>query len=266
MKPGQKLEDETTKALKGVEPRCFYHNSNSWVPVCDKWGVFQGLGFLVECKEFGHTRLRLDRFSTNERNFMDAFDAAGGLVLVLVRIDSAGVAKLWACTWWDIQQFEAQEEQLRGKRPSSIPLAEGQRPDFFTEVTKFNRPHSLGRAWDLSALLAYAHQLHLEGVYPLRIFPIGKQNAQQSLRSGPEPKVARGPEGHGVPGESKRPGDASLGRNSGERSNGGAPVGAEHAQRCLLGSPGTSGGSRRALSPPVAQRGHVGGSRVGPRP
>lgn len=162
-RPGVKLEQEATAALKGV-PSCFYHNSNSWTPVCDKWGVFRGLGFLVECKELTeHTRLRLDRFTPNERRNLDAFVNCGGLCLVLVRLAAGIKPRLFACVWTDIQDYEGQENR------ASIPMDDGKRPRFFTDVPKLQRPYGLGLAWDLTPLFEGALICHLSGEYPLNI-------------------------------------------------------------------------------------------------
>ena len=148
MRPGKQFEAEAGQALKAVGS--FRLNQNAEHGACDWVGIYQGLGFVLECKETHTDRLSFSAITVRERTQLDAINDLGGLGLVGIKWIGSNWSRVFLICWSDWLELEK-------RTPRSIPLSDGLRPPLLTEVGRVDRPNSLGKAWELRPFLQ--HQL-----------------------------------------------------------------------------------------------------------
>lgn len=138
---GKKLEGELGPALKNLG--AWDYNSNDPSPACDRIVHWHGIPILIEAKETRDGKVAFARFSERERRYLD-WHLPHGLTLVVVQWVTAR-PQLWVARWEHVLDME------RISKVRHLPF-----PPFdprWVEVARTDRPHSLGRCWDLEPVL-----------------------------------------------------------------------------------------------------------------
>lgn len=146
MARGKAWEAELGQALKNCT--LWRYNTNDFNPACDWASAYRGLAILLEAKEVHSDRLDFSSVSPLERQHLAAVHRAGGFAAVAIKRAGPNIGRAWLVNWGDFEQLR----ETIGR--ASIPLKDGSRPASLTELTRIQRPHGLGRCWDLDAVFA----------------------------------------------------------------------------------------------------------------
>lgn len=140
---GKRWEADIGTALKAAQ--AWKLNQNSMHGACDWIGVYRGLAVLIECKEVHKPLISFSCITPREEREMQELHKRGGLGLITICLRLPNTSRAWAITWEDWRQM-----QLASGR-KSVSLADP--PPEFVPLSKIDRPHGLGRAWDLLPVL-----------------------------------------------------------------------------------------------------------------
>ncbi len=173
-RPGKEFENELIAACKQL--KAYSHGSNNDNPACDRFGSIPartstgasiGVSLLIEAKERSNPNLRFSDLSAEERKHLEAHSNSGGISLILIKFVSHK-PRCWAITWEDWAELEdghgfefaakpglvhGSNKPKRARGTASFSLAEGLRPPTLVELFKIDRPHGLGKCWDLSPVI-----------------------------------------------------------------------------------------------------------------
>lgn len=142
---GKEWEAQLGVALK--TSGAWRYNTNDINPATDYAAIFRGLGMLLEAKEVHSDILPFASISQREQRHLEAVDKAGGLSAILICRAYPNRRRAWLCTWPDWCHLQ----ETLGRK--SIPLDDARRPAELVELERIERPHGLGRAFDLQVAL-----------------------------------------------------------------------------------------------------------------
>lgn len=151
-KSGITFERELDASFKNIGEACYYANANSTVAQCDKRATYGGLSFLIEQKKTNsdNKSLSLSVVSRDQKEYLSRHERAGGISLLAVKCIYPGSkpSRCWVGRWSEILVYCESNKRL------SIPLVDDKIPPFMFELSRVERPNSLGKCWDMSMVFS----------------------------------------------------------------------------------------------------------------
>lgn len=173
---GKALEAELADSFSALDS--WSHNSNDSQPACDRCGclgvrlpsgLIVGLSVLVEAKETRDKDGKFKFSAVRKRQYgiLEAHWMGNGISVVIIKWVRPGKSRAFACLFEDWVELQVEhgynpnlpEGQRNKPGSASFSLQDKFRPQTVVELTKFERPNSLGRVWDLSPIVPVGLEL-----------------------------------------------------------------------------------------------------------